>query len=267
MLIRDMVRAKSRFFKTAWINLVERRSLARASAVHVTADMERIELQALGLPVPNPIDIPNGIEIPTQYPPLTAGPFASLPARYVLFLSRISWKKGLDRLIRAWQHVADIPLVIAGNDDEDFRPRLEALAREAGVAERIIFIGGVSDAQKWALYAGAQLFVLPSYSENFGNVVTEAMAMRCPVILTREVGIAPLVESSGAGRVVGGSPEELARVVNELLGDPSLRERMGSRGADVVRQRLSWNALALRAESLYMGILGRKNSLAIDAIV
>jgi glycosyltransferase involved in cell wall biosynthesis len=265
MLIRELIRRKSRWVKTAWINFVERTTLAHAAAVHVTADVEGAEFQALGLPYRRIVCIPNGVDLPAKYVALEQGPFATLPQRYALFLSRINWKKGLDRLITAWQWVPDLPLVIAGNDDEDYRPRLEALAKSVGVADRVIFLGPVSDAHKWALYERAQLFLLPSYSENFGNVVAEAMAMGCPVLVTPEVGIAPLVESSGAGRVVSGEPHELAASINQLLADPLARQEMGRRGAAVARDTLSWQGIASDAERLYREILLQKAELAAAA--
>ena len=265
MLIRDVIHRKSRWVKTAWINLVERTTLANAAAVHVTADVEGIELKALGLPSHRIECIPNGVEWPAEHAPLEQGPFAALPERYVLFLSRISWKKGLDRLITAWQWVPDIPLVIAGNDDENYRPRLEELARSVGVADRVLFVGPASDAQKWALYARAQLFVLPSYSENFGNVVAEAMAMGCPSLVTAEVGIAPLLTATGAGKVVSGAPEALAAEVRELLADPAARQEMGRRGAEAARAELSWPGVAAQVERLYRDMLRQKPTLATAA--
>lgn len=265
MLIRDVIHRKSRWVKTAWINLVERTTLANAAAVHVTADVEGLELKALGLPSHRIECIPNGVEWPAEHAPLEQGPFAALPERYVLFLSRISWKKGLDRLITAWQWVPDIPLVIAGNDDENYRPRLEDLARSVGVADRVLFVGPASDAQKWALYARAQLFVLPSYSENFGNVVAEAMAMGCPSLVTAEVGIAPLLTATGAGKVVSGAPEALAAEVRELLADPAARQEMGRRGAEAARAELSWPGVAAQVERLYRDMLRQKPTLATAA--
>jgi glycosyltransferase involved in cell wall biosynthesis len=255
MLIRDVIRRKSRWVKTAWINIIERKSLAQAAAVHVTAEVEAAELKALGLPAPRVTCIPNGVQWPTEFEPLSAGPFANLPERYALFLSRISWKKGLERLITAWQSVPDIPLVIAGNDDEGYQPKLVEQVRALGLSDRIQFVGPVQDVHKWALYRHAQLFVLPSYSENFGNVVAEAMAMGCPVVVTPEVGIAPLVESTGAGIVVSGAPSELAEAIRELLANPEQLRQMGMRGQATARERFSWDAVAAHAESLYRQII------------
>lgn len=265
MLIRDLIRRKSRWVKTAWINFVERTTLTHAAAVHVTADVEGAEFRALDLPYRRIVCIPNGVDFPAVHAPLEQGPFATLPERYVLFLSRINWKKGLDRLITAWQWVPGLPLVIAGNDEENYRPQLEALARSVGVADRVIFVGPVKDEHKWALYERAQLFVLPSYSENFGNVVAEAMAMGCPALVTPEVGIAPLLESTGAGKVVSGVPKELAAAMAALLADSAARSAMGRRGAETARSRLSWSGIAADAELLYGEMLRQKAELAAAA--
>lgn len=266
MLIRDVIALKSRWVKMAWINLFERTTLARAAAVHVTAELEGAELRALGLPARHIANIANGVDWPREHSPLSAGPFARLPERYALFLSRITEKKGLDRLIRAWQWVPDVPLVIAGNDEENYQPRLVELARSLGIADRVLFVGPAGDTDKWALYERAQLFVLASYSENFGNVVAEAMSMGCPVVITPEVGIAPLVTSTGAGVVCDGAPENFARAINELLRDPDRRREMGRRGKEGAHAKLSWNGVAAEAEELYRYMV-RGNVEPLGAVV
>jgi glycosyltransferase involved in cell wall biosynthesis len=251
MLIRSLILRKSRWVKTAWITLIERRSLARAAAVHVTAELEADELRCFGFHMPQVACIPNGVEWPSAPAAIAASPFSGLPSRFGLFLSRITWKKGLDRLITAWQWVPDLPLVIAGNDEEDYLPKLRALAQELGIAHRIHFVGPASDTHKWALYAAADVFVLPSYSENFGNVVAEAMAMGCPVIVTPEVGIAAMVAQAGAGIVSSGEPAQLAAAITALLGDAAMRAEYGRRGRELARGSLSWSGVAERTEKLY----------------
>lgn len=262
MLIRDLISRKSRWAKTAWIQLFERRTLARAAAVHVTTELEGKELRDMRLPARRIACIPNGVEWPREHEPLEAGPYNRLPERYVLFLSRINWKKGLDRLIAAWRSIPEVPLIIAGNDDEGYQPQLIAQARELGVAERVIFLGPVRDAHKWALYERAELFVLPSYSENFGNVVAEAMAMACPVVLTAEVGIASLVQAAGAGVIADGAPEKLATAIRELLADPHRQRQMGRNGAEAVRTQLSWSGVVSATETLYWEVLHQSTNLA-----
>jgi glycosyltransferase involved in cell wall biosynthesis len=264
MLVGDVIRRKSRLVKTAWINLIERTTLARAAALHVTADLEGEEIRALQLPMPDIVrQVPNGLDWPALYVPLSETPFATLPPRFGLFLSRISWKKGLDRLITAWQRVPDLPLVIAGNDDEAYTPKLRRLAQSLGIAPRVIFTGPVSDDHKWALYERAELFLLPSYSENFGMVVAEAMYMGCPVVLTPEVGIARLVASAGAGIVTSNNPATLGMAINDLLADPDQRREMGRRGAEAARRLFSWSHVIDQMESLYLSAMSHGTGAGI----
>jgi glycosyltransferase involved in cell wall biosynthesis len=255
MLGREVIRRKSRWIKRAWIRLIERRSLARAAAVHVTAEVEAVELRALALPFRELVLIPIGLELPLQHSPLTAGPFASLPARYALFLSRINWKKGLDRLLQAWVHVHELPLVIAGNDEEGYQPKLEALARKLGISDRVLFVGPVSNEHKWALFERADVFLLPSYSENFGIVVAEAMAMGCPVIVTPDVGAGELVREADAGVITSNEPAQLADAVRRLLANREARRRLGQNGLVFARERLSWDNIAATTQALYLGVV------------
>ncbi len=176
---------------------------------------------------------------------------------YVLFLGRINWKKGLDRLLAAFARVDDARLVIAGNDDDQYRPALEARAQQLGLADRVTFTGPVHGASKAALLTGAQLLVLPSYSENFGNVVLEAMAAGRAVVVTPEVGLAPVVASIGAGLVADGGPESLSRAMATLLRDPAQRLAMGKRGEQAVAERFSWPTVAAQMEALYESVITR----------
>jgi glycosyltransferase involved in cell wall biosynthesis len=255
MLVGDVIRRKSRFVKSAWIALVEKRNLAQAARLHVTAEIEEEEAMGLGLALPGIICVPNGVSWPSRHLALAAGPFANLPRPYALFLSRINRKKGLDRLIRAWKWVPELSLMIAGNDEENYLPTLKALAKSEGVMDRLQFLGPVSDEHKWALYENAEMFVLPSYSENFGNVVAEAMAMSCPVVITPEVGLAKLVRESGAGVVTSGEPRVLARAIADLHRNELQRKRLGALGRQIASERLSWEGVAAEMEAEYYRIV------------
>jgi glycosyltransferase involved in cell wall biosynthesis len=254
MLGSAVIHGKSRMVKSAWIRLIEQQTLIDSAGIHVTAELERDEILALGLRTPDIICVPNGVSWPSTPPTLASGPFAALPRPYALFLSRIDWKKGLDRLIKAWKWVPHLSLIIAGNDESGYREKLERIVEEYQLEGRIHFIGAVSDEHKWALYDQATMFVLPSYSENFGNVVAEAMAMGCPVVVTPEVGLARLVRESGAGIVTDGSPQRLAETIRTLMHDSAARRLMGDRGRAAARQQLSWESAAGRMEALYRDV-------------
>jgi len=260
MLVGDLIRRKSRWVKTAWIKLVEQQSLAASAALHVTASLEAMEAGALGLRLPEIVCVPNGVDLPNDFAPLEEGPYADVPRPYVLFLSRINWKKGLDRLIRAWRLVHNAHLVIAGNDEENYLAKLQAMPEYAEIAERVRIIGPVSDTHKWALYKNARAFALPSYSENFGNVVAEAMSMACPVVVTSEVGLADFVRDTGAGIVCQGAPEELGNALRQLVQDEGAGKAMGAQGRRAVNDKLSWSAVGAEMETVYGRILQKKHS-------
>lgn len=255
MLGRAVIRGKSRLIKSAWIRLIEQRTLRAAAGVHVTTELEAEEIRALGLRLPRFYCVPNGVSWPEQHAPLADGPLAAFGKPYVLFLSRIDWKKGLDRLIEAWQWVPNLTLMIAGNYEKGYREMLEKLAAEHRVLDRLYFLGPVSDADKWALYENALAFVLPSYSENFGNVVAEAMAMGCPVIVTPEVGLAQLIKESGCGLVADGNPRHFARAIQSLIDSPELRRAMGERGRAAALEHLGSDSVAGEMESIYRAII------------
>jgi len=170
---------------------------------------------------------------------------------FLLFLSRINWKKGLDRLIPAMSYITGTHLVIAGNDEEDYIPRLETMAIKQGVRDRITFTGPVYGDSKKALLRHATALVLPSYSENFGNAVLEAMAAGCPAVVTPEVGIADIVKEYAAGMVVPGDPEVLGRQLRDLLLQPERLKEMGRKGKKAVREHFTWDAVAGLMERSY----------------
>ncbi len=253
MLVADLIAAKNRWVKTAWIRLIERRTLAEAAAIHVTAELEARELRALGLPLAPLRCIANGLDLPDvpDVPGVRADGGGALDAEpYALFLGRVSWKKGLDRLIEAWKLVPDLRLVIAGPDEGGHRRALEGLIAAYGLSARVQFIGAVEDADKWALYRDAMFFVLPSYSENFGNAVAEAMVMGCPVVVTPETGIAAEVARVGAGIVTSNEPTSLARVLRQLIAEPARRADYAANGAAAARKLFAWDGIALSMEGL-----------------
>lgn len=242
MLVRDLVRRRSRIVKTLWLALIERRNFAAAAAIHLTSQRELDDAREMSVPIPAPFVVPNGIDLPAR-------PNVPRLDDTILYLGRINWKKGVDTLITAMQHVKDARLVIAGNDEEGLTPKLRDLAHRLGVDYRITFRGPVHGAAKDELLASASMFVLPSHSENFGNVVVEAMAMETPVIVTPAVGLAADVEAAGAGLVA--TQEELPQAISLLLEDGARRNAMGRRGRSLVGSRFTWERVAQEMEEAY----------------
>ena len=183
MLVRSLVQRKSPELKQAWISLVESPNLEEAAVVHVTNEhSEADELAKFGFKLRDVRVVPNGVDLPAdgdagQVPSTAIADLAAGPP-YLLFVGRINWK-GLGRLIEASALIPDIRLIVAGNDEESYQPALEALAERHQVSGRIRFAGPAYGEDKQALFRHATALVVPSYSENFGNVALEAMAAGC----------------------------------------------------------------------------------------
>jgi len=253
MLEKALIESRSPLQKALLIGMVERRVLENAAAIHVTSRREAEEAAAFGFNLPTLVGIPNGVTTDEDRP---GTPSAAVGERvaaggYALFLGRINWKKGLDRLSAALALVADLRLIIAGPDEHGFRETVQRWLRDHGVEDRTTFVGAVCGADKAALLSNAEMLVLPSYSENFGNVVLEAMAVGCPVVVTAEVGIADLVQESAAGLVVSGEPSQLAGAMASLHRHPATRRELGERGRAIARERFGWDVIAARMETLY----------------
>lgn len=247
MLVPELIRRKSRLVKNAWIRLIETHTFRSSSGIHFTARRELDDAQRIGIPLPDPFIVPNGIDLP-------AAPSRERAADTLLFLGRINWKKGLDRLVDAIQAVPQVKLLIAGNDEEELTPKLRMQAERSGIADRIEFRGPVFGAAKEELLQTSTALVLPSLSENFGNVVLEAMAAELPVIVTPEVGLAADVTLARAGIVTSNLPEPLAAAIHDLLSDGSARAAMGKRGRELVKERFTWDRIAMQMEEHYLRI-------------
>jgi glycosyltransferase involved in cell wall biosynthesis len=238
--------------RLAW-HLYQRRDLSRAALLHATSEDEAREFRALNLKNPIAV-IPNGIDLP----PAAASVCGHLsvvgdrPTRTILFLSRIHPIKGLLNLVAAWAQLrSDFGLgsnwrvIIAGPNESGHQEEVAAAARVAGVRAAFQFIGPVSDEQKWDVYAQADLFVLPSYSENFGIVIGEALAAGVPVVTTRA---APWRIDTG--------PESLSAALREAMSlTREELQAMGQRGCDLIAQRYSWSGVAREMKSVYEWLL------------
>ena len=169
--------------------------------------------------------------------------------RILLFLSRIHIKKGCDLLIRAFSAVAqdnpNLHLVIAGPDQEGLASQLMLLAASLNVADRITWPGMLTGDLKWGAYLSAEAFVLPSHSENFGIVVTEALACGKPVLITNKVNIWREVSEDGAGLVEADNEEGVTSMLKKWLSlQPQQKESMAERARTCFSQRFNLQEMA-----------------------
>jgi len=265
MLVESLIKKKNYFGKMVWKHLFEIENCERAAFVHATSNIEAYEIKQMDIS-PRSIEvIPNGVDVPEQEcaKDEEARRIRLLGERrpYVIILGRVSWKKGIDRLIKAMALVPSINLVIAGNDEENYTPELMRLVREQRLEDRVVFTGPVYGLDKVALLRGAKLFILPSYSESFGVVVIEALSCGCPVLMTPDVGIAHDIEKIGAGVIVQPVPEEIGAAIRSLLADDDRTRRMGDIGRKSVLELFSWDGIADTMETAYRRVLSQQKSV------
>jgi glycosyltransferase involved in cell wall biosynthesis len=232
--------------------------LRRAAGLHFTA-REEWRLARPHALNPRGCIIPIGIDL---------GPFADLPprttlrARYpaigdrkvVLFLGRLSFKKGVDIAIAAFAKATrgrdDAFLVIAGPDN-GVRADAEARIALEGLGEKVLFTGMVSGEDKRVVLSGSDVFLLPSQSENFGIAVVEAAACGIPVVISDQVNLWRDFEDAKAGLTAPPAVDPFATHLRALLDDPSKAARLGQRGAELARRRFNWEALGAEYEEMY----------------
>jgi glycosyltransferase involved in cell wall biosynthesis len=270
MLIKDLIGRRSRVAKSAWIRLIERSNVEHAAAIHLTSQLEAAELERFGWRLPRLAVIANGIDEPMPSAGEIAADVEAIAAEQplVLCLGRLSWKKGLDRLLSAFARTRAGKLAIVGPDDEGLAPQLVRLAEGLRIGDRVrILPRSVIGTEKEHLFAAAQLFVISSYSENFGNTVLEAMRRGVPVVVTPEVGAAEIVRESGGGVVVAGDPEALGAAICRLTADRDFARSLGEAGQRHAVARYTWARIASRMEDVYESLRSRDRAAAVPSLM
>jgi glycosyltransferase involved in cell wall biosynthesis len=256
--------AQSRLKKQLYMLLRLRRDLNHAAAIHYTTATERRLAEPVGLTPPTIVE-PNGVDL---------AEFDSMPepgtfrARYpevgdrpiVLFLSRVHQKKGLDLLIPAFARArrGDAMLVIVGPDDRGYLATAEAMVAEHGLRRDVLFTGLLRGADRLAALADAELFALPSYQENFGVAVVEALAAGVPVIISDQVNIFQDIADAEVGAVVPTNVTALTSELERWLDDAALRQAAAARAIPFVHERYDWAQIARRWVDRYQGMLGEQ---------
>lgn len=236
--------------KLAWM-LYQKKDLKRVTAFHATAESEAESIRRLGFKQPIAV-IPNGVELPELNQSSVINHQIS-DKKTALFLSRINPKKGLPMLLDVWRKLApeNWRLVIAGNDDSNHLPVLERKIAELGLSDQVEIVGPLFGVDKEAAFHNADLFVLPSYSENFGIVVTEALGYHVPVLTTTGCPWQEL-ETHDCGWWVDPTPEGvLAGLQQALMATPDRLSEMGMRGRKLVEEKYQWPGIAERMAAFY----------------
>jgi len=231
---------------------LQRRVLARADLLHATSEAEYHDIRARGFQAPVAV-IPNGIDVPPLAP---HSPQNGL--RTLLFLGRLHPVKGIDRLLDAWVALeAMFPewqLVIAGKGEPAHEAAIRAQAARLGL-QRVRFPGPLYGEDKAAAYRAADLFVLPTHSENFGMAVAEALAHGCPAIVSKGAPWSGL-EREGCGWWIDHDVPTLQATLSHAMAQSAdILQAMGAQGREWMRREYGWMSVAQRMTAAYAWLL------------
>jgi len=252
--LSEYMAKRSRWLKKAVWALGQGSVLRNAACLHATAEIEYHDIRRTGLCAPVAI-IPNGIDIPCDDKRIER----TLEPRRLLFLSRIHPTKGIDILLRAWARIEGRrpgwELCIVGPDDGTYCSQMQALAKDLHI-ERVNFSGPAYGYEKSQAYWSADLFVLPTHTENFGLVVAEALAHGVPAIVTKGAPWSGLEEEK-CGWWVDRGVEPLTECLQYAMSKSSAElSNMGARGRRWMVREFSWDRVGKMMHETYEWVLG-----------
>lgn len=244
--------------RIAW-TLYQRRDLASAAALHATAQSEADQFKKLGLKSPIFV-VPNGVDLnhPTESQRSDSSP------RTALFLGRIHPKKGLPMLIKAWNKVrpTNWHMLVVGPDESGHRAELEREVNRCGLEGSWSFSDAVEGTEKSSRFQSAELFILPTHSENFGLAIAEAFAFALPVITTTGAPWSGISERN-CGWWVRPEVDSIESALRAATGCSSCSLRkMGERGRDWMAADFGWEKVASQMIADYEQILRNSHASA-----
>lgn len=243
-----------RLVKQMQLALFTRRNIDAARFIHCTSDMEVRETASEGFRSPCEV-LPHGIVMPPRLPDARESlrNLLAVPAdRPVLvFMSRVHPKKGIELLLESAAALREpFELVIVGTGDADYVAGLKRQVAKS-LVEHVHWLGFKEGDDKWRVLQGADLFVLPSHSENFGIAVLEAIACGLPVVISDQVALQDEVKKHQLGRVVPLEVKSLTEAISGLLASPAERAAISARATATATEHFSWQAAARRLISAY----------------
>lgn len=248
--------SQKKWKKKLALSLYQMKDLNYSACIYTTAEMEAQHIRKLGVKVPISV-IPNGIDI-NGYPCRTS---LDKVKKQILFLSRIHVKKGIELLIDVWKKIKndypDWSIKIVGNGEDDYIKQLKMKVEEANLSACIEILPPVYSEEKVDLYQTSALFVLPSYSENFGMVVAEALSCGVPVI-TSEYTPWNILNETKSGWCIPLSIETLEETLREALRRyPNELYEMGQKGSEMVATNFGYRSVVAKTVALYEWILNK----------
>jgi glycosyltransferase involved in cell wall biosynthesis len=255
-----------RWRKALYLWAVEQRNIAAAERlIYTTAEEARLAATQIAS-LPKAAIVPLGGDAPAENSEQLASEFLerfpqAQGRRRLVFLGRLHFKKGLDRILLALTSIAkrypDVLLSIVGDGEAGYRSELNDLIATHDLQGHVLLTGRLSGRAKWSAYAAAELFLLPSRQENFAITVAEAMHMGLPVIISDRVNTWPYVVEAGAGLVLADTQVDacLAEAISSLLQDADARKRMGKQAECYARTNLTWKGAAAKLLEFYQEVL------------
>jgi glycosyltransferase involved in cell wall biosynthesis len=252
MLINKLIKKKNLIIKKIWIYLFEEKTIANAKYIHFTTKLEHDEFVRLNFQSKLFLTIPNGYEFHEEfnYKTLDLNKLENFSPPYIIFVGRVNWKKGLDRLIQAMKFISDCQLLVVGNNDGMMEKLIDQV-KNLDLKNRVHFIGEVDGEEKNDLIRKSKMLVLPSYSENFGNVLLEAMALGIPVAVTKDVGLVDDILAHMTGVLLPDDPVGMGNKLAETLRNEELLNKMGKAGYQFSKN-FSWDSIAIKFEKAYL---------------
>ncbi len=260
-LYAETIAHRSSFIKKIYYSLVAGIPVKKASMLHFTTKDEAEKVRPL-LQLTNPYCIiPNGLDLNDIETHLIAKSTntLNLPENYLLFLGRIDKKKGLDIFLPAFANICknnpELNLLIAGPDNENYGLEVKEIALKLGIENHLIFIGNLEGALKWEAYRKAKAFILTSYSENFGMTVAEAMACRCPVLISDKVALSEYLQNPVAGFICQTQVESVEKELRFLINHPEIAQERAQTAYDLVQREFDIEEIAEKFILTYQEII------------
>ncbi|QYO62223.1 glycosyltransferase [Leptolyngbya sp. 7M] len=256
----------SQFKKKLALLLYERKNLQSATVLHAASLEEAKSIRRLGLKqpialIPNAADLPNkdqfvGKEVLIQVFPELA------EKRWLLFMSRLHPKKGLETLLKVWHELAgkfpDWHLILAGpNSIDNYQAELESIVKHLELAERVTFTGMLTGRPKASAMTNSELFVLPTHSENFGIAVAESLSYGVPAITTKAAPWQDLEQYRCGWWIEDDQQTLLNALVEGMELSAEIRLEMGERARALVETRYSWQSTTQQMVEVYHWLVGK----------
>jgi len=261
----DMMRLRGFIRKKVYLSFVETRNIDNAAAIQATSTYEKIKMQYFRFKsriviIPRGIDISQYVDcrdkgyLVKRYPELRG-------KKIILFLGRIHPKKGLELLADAFKMVIqsqpDARLVIAGIGDHSYNKKVRFFFKKKNINKHTVFTGILLGENKISAFYDSHVFVLPSYGDNFGVAVLEAMACGLPVIVSDRVGLCPDIEKHNAGFVTECNVNQIAEKILMVLRNDALQISLGQNGIKLVASKFTLDDVTIQTASLYRKVLSR----------